>query len=108
MASVTLNGNHISDWDSFHAESQRAFGFPEFYGRNMSAWIDCLSYLRDDENMSKFRLFPNEMLRIEVSHSATLKQRMPEILDEVTFCIESINERYADYGEKPALELILN
>jgi hypothetical protein len=28
-------------------------------------------------------------------------------LREITFCIGGINERYEDYGEPPALELVL-
>ncbi|NMM25932.1 MAG: barstar family protein [Glaciimonas sp.] len=107
MPTVSLNGEAITNWEAFHNESQRMFGFPDFYGRNMNAWVDCMSYLRDDDNMSLFRLKPDEVLRIEVQHADFLRKQAPEILDDLTFCIEAINERYADYGEKPALELIL-
>ena len=64
MASAQIHGALIADWPSFHAESRRAFGFPEFYGATMDAWVDCLSYLRDEDGMSTFRLKPNETLRI--------------------------------------------
>lgn len=107
MALVQLNGAAITDWDRFHAESAVAFGFPDFYGHNMDAWIDCLSYLRDDDAMSSFHLQPDEVLRIELLQSAVLRQHTPEILQELEFCIAAINERYADYGEKPALQLVL-
>jgi hypothetical protein len=107
MAKVKLDGAQITDWDAFHSACQREFGFPDYYGRNMDAWVDCLSYLRDEEGMSKFHLAENEVLDIEIVHSAQLKQNQPEILDELTFCIEAINDRYADYGEKPALKLLL-
>ena len=107
MPTVSLNGDAIASWDAFHDESQRVFGFPEFYGRNMNAWVDCLCYLRDEDGMSQFRLEPDEVLRIEVQHAAHLRAQAPEILDDLAFCIEAINDRYADYGEKPALELVL-
>ena len=107
MTTVRLDGECIKDWESFHSECEREFGFPEFYGRNMDAWVDCLSYLRDEDGMTKFRLKPDEILQIEVSKAALLKQSAPEILDDLTFCIEAINERYEDYGEKPALKLVL-
>ena len=107
MPTVKLNGEAITNWEAFHNESQRVFGFPDFYGRNMNAWVDCLSYLRDDDGMSAFRLKPDEILRIEVQHADLLRKQAPEILDDLAFCIEAINDRYADYGEKPALELIL-
>jgi hypothetical protein len=107
MATVQLNGEAITDWDSFHKTCAAAFGFPEFYGRTMDAWVDCLSYLRDDENMTRFRLKPNEVLQITISHAESLRKNLPDLLEEVAFCIAGINERYDDYGEKPALELKL-
>lgn len=107
MAAIRLNGEAITDWPSFHDASKAAFGFPDFYGHNMNAWIDCLSYLRDEEGMTRFRLQPDETLRIEISNADLLRQKAPEILDELAFCVAAINERYEDYGEKPALELLL-
>ena len=107
MATVHLNGEQLTTWEEFHAQCQGAFGFPDFYGRNLDAFIDCLSYLRDDDGMSKFRLKPNEKLRIEVKQSEVLRQKAPDILAELAFCIDALNERYADYGELPALELAL-
>jgi hypothetical protein len=107
MARVELDGAALTDWDAFHAASKAAFGFPDFYGNNMDAWIDCLSYLRDDDAMSCFRLQPDEVLKIEVLHTEQLRQQAPQILAELDFCVTAINERYADYGEKPALQLVL-
>ncbi|MBC7499434.1 MAG: barstar family protein [Herminiimonas sp.] len=108
MATVELNGAVIVDATTFHAESRRAFGFPEFYGASMDAWIDCLSYLRDDDGMASVRLQSDEILTIVVRDSAAWRLADAELLDEVTFCVAMINERYADYGEKPALLLKLS
>ncbi|OYO31130.1 barstar family protein [Janthinobacterium sp. PC23-8] len=107
MATAILNGKAITDEASFHAQCVPAFGFPEFYGNSMDAWVDCLSYLRDDDNMSKFRLKPNEMLEIVVQDAESLQTQAPDLLEEVTFCVAGINERYEDYGEQPALKLTL-
>ena len=107
MATAILNGKDISDEASFHAQSVPAFGFPAFYGNSMDAWVDCLSYLRDDENMTQFRLKPNEVLEIVVQDAEAMKAQAPDLLEEITFCIAGINERYEDYGEKPALKLVL-
>ena len=107
MATAILNGKEITDEASFHAQCVPAFGFPAFYGNSMDAWVDCLSYLRDEDGMSKFRLKPNEVLEIVVQDADALKAQAPDLLEEVTFCIAGINERYEDYGEKPALKLIL-
>ena len=107
MATAVLNGKEITDEASFHAQCVQAFGFPAFYGNSMDAWVDCLSYLRDEDGMSKFRLKPNEALEIVVQDAESLKAQAPDLLEEVTFCIAGINERYEDYGEKPALKLTL-
>ncbi len=107
MASAELNGAVITGAESFHAESRRAFGFPEFYGNTMDAWVDCMSYLRDEDGMSKFRLKPNEVLEIVVKDAAKLREQAPDVLEELTYCVAGINERYEDYGEKPALVLKL-
>jgi RNAse (barnase) inhibitor barstar len=107
MASAELNGASILGWDTFHSECKQAFGFPEFYGHTMDAWVDCLSYLRDEDGMTKFMLAPNEVLEIVVKDAAAMRERVPDLLEEMTFCIAGINERYADYGEKPALALVL-
>ncbi|SHH55168.1 barstar family protein [Massilia sp. CF038] len=107
MASAELNGAAILGWDTFHSESRAAFGFPDFYANTMDAWVDSLSYLRDEDGMTRFRLKPNEVLEIVVKDAAQMRERVPDLLDEMTFCIAGINERYEDYGEKPALALVL-
>lgn len=107
MASVELDGAAIDGWDSFHAQCKAAFGFPDSYPNTLDAWLDCLSYLRDADGMTKFRLKPNELLEIVIKDSTLMRARVPDLLEEVTFCIAGINERYEDYGEKPALALVL-
>ena len=107
MPTVTLDGATITDWDAFHAQSRQIFGFPEFYGSTMDAWIDCLSYLRDDDGMSSIRLAPGAVLQIDILHAEAWRVAQPDILEEVIYCIAGINERYEDYGETPALRLNL-
>jgi RNAse (barnase) inhibitor barstar len=107
MAHVRLDGRLLYDWPSFHKESREKFGFPDFYGGNMDAWIDCLSGLRDDDGMSSILLGPDEILHIEVSYSASLHSRAPHILAALEDCIAAVNERYAEDGQSPALQIEL-
>jgi RNAse (barnase) inhibitor barstar len=107
MATAELNGAAIKDFDSFHAECKTAMGFPDSYGNTMDAWVDCLSYLRDDDSMSKFKLKPNELLEIVIKDAAAMQAAVPDIVEEITYCVAGLNERYEDYGEKPALKLTL-
>jgi len=107
MAVAELNGAAILDEASFHRQSRDAFGFPASYADSIDAWVDCMSYLRDDENMTRFRLAPDEVLEIVILDADKLKAQAPDLLEELVFCIGGINERYEDYGEQPALALVL-
>jgi len=107
MPAVRLDGSEITDWNAFHTACRTAFGFPDFYGCNMDAWIDCLSSLREDDGMSRFRLEGDDMLCIEVLHTDALRQQAPAILAALEDCTAEVNERYAESGEKPALALLL-
>lgn len=43
-ALVSIPADRILDWQSFHDVFAEAMGFPSYYGRNMDAWIDCMTY----------------------------------------------------------------
>lgn len=107
MAEVVLDAQLITDWESFHAECKRAFGFPPFYGGNMNAWIDCLTYLYEDDGMSRFVLQRGEQLHIRVWNTEALRRHEPEILQALVECTAFTNRRYRDVGEPPALVLEL-
>ena len=46
---VRINADLVTDWDSFHDIFKMTFGFPDFYGRNMNAWIGCMTDIDDKE-----------------------------------------------------------
>ena len=52
MATVKLETQQIRDWETFHSVCQQNLGFAAFYGRNMNAWIDCLTYLDEGDGAS--------------------------------------------------------
>jgi hypothetical protein len=107
MATVRLDGRRMFDRRGFHAESAAIFKFPDFYGNNMDAWIDALSYLRDaDGNIAGIALAEEETLVIEVCHSADLRHAAPEMREMLEDVVAAVNERYEDAGEKPALTLV--
>jgi Barstar (barnase inhibitor) len=45
MLRIRIDGSQLRDWHSFHSTFAGAFGFPDFCGRNMDAWIDCMTSL---------------------------------------------------------------
>jgi hypothetical protein len=108
MARVRLNSAVITDWPTFHAECQRALGFPEFYGANLVAWIDCMSYLREEvaAGMAGVALSADEILALEIPDAESLRRRVPEIVEALWDCVAFVNRRYTDGGELAALSLV--
>ena len=106
MATVRLDTSSISDWDSFHKTCREVFGFPDFYGMNMNAWIDCLTYLDEGDGMSRFHLAAGERLNIEVSDTKSFNARLPEIFDALVECSAFVNQRYLEAGKSPLLSLV--
>lgn len=108
MAHVRLDTAAVTDWPSFHTECRRALGFPDFYGANMDAWIDCLSYLRDEgaAGMAAVALAPDEVLVLEVPDAENFRVRLPEIAGGLWDCTAFVNRRYTDDGEAPAIALM--
>lgn len=92
---VRINGAQITDWQSFHAQCQQAFGFPDFYGCNMNAWIDCFSDLYDpNAGMTSFTLVRGEILTLVLNHAEAFRQRCPEQYMALLECAAFVNARY--------------
>ena len=103
---VTLDCDNITDWFSFHNEFARVFGFPDFYGRNMDAWIDCMTSLdAPDDMMSTVHCAPNSVMTIELKNSKSFKKRCPEQYDAVIECAAFVNWRRIEVGESAVLAL---
>lgn len=103
---VHLDGAQITSWDAFHDQSSAVFGFPDFYGRNLNAWIDCLTYVREGDGMSRFKL-PEASLVIEVANSREFRECAPEIFAAFMDCVAFVNQCQREAGEEPALQLLL-
>jgi len=107
MASAILDTRTIVDRDTFHAASRNAFGFPDFYGCNMDAWIDCLTYLDLGDGMSRYHLADGEILTVEVRDAEGFATRMPEQTLALVTATAAVNQRYAERGKPPMLALVL-
>ena len=84
----------------------QTFGFPDFYGRNMNAWIDCMSYLDDsDAGMSKVNVEIGEVLVICLSGGSNLRKRCPELFDALIDCSAFVNYRRIETGQQSILAI---
>jgi len=106
MTIVKIDALGISDWETFHDVFSAAFGFPEFYGRNMDAWIDCMTNLDDPtDGMTKVHCEPGSVLVLQLEHAKEFAQRCPEQYAAVVECTASVNWRRIETGEAPVLVL---
>lgn len=103
-----LQTRSITDWDSFHSVCAETLGFPDFYGCNMDAWIDCMTYLDDaGAGMTSITVAPGELFNLEVADSSDFQKRLPEIFQAFTECAAFVNWRRVEQGEQPVLALVL-
>lgn len=107
MAHVTLPAGEIHDFDTFHTVCARVLGFPSFYGRNMNAWIDCMTCVDDrGAGMTSVTVGKGEHLVMEIRGSMALKQRAPDVFDAFIECTAAVNERFVSDGEQPVIALV--
>ncbi len=105
---IRLQTKGITDWDSFHSVCAETLGFPGFYGRNIDAWIDCMTYL-DDANavVTAATVAPGELFHLEVADSMDFQKRLPEIFQAFIESAAFVNWRRVSQGERPVLALVL-
>ena len=105
---VVLPVEQITDWVSFHSVFRRVFGFPEFYGCNMNAWIDCMTSLdAPNDGLTAITVENGGMLTLRVDHAFEFKKRCPEQFDALIECSAFVNYRRVEVGEPPILALLL-
>ena len=103
---VSLDCKNIKDWDSFHDEFARVFGFPDFYGRNMDAWIDCITSLDSpDDGMSTVHCGVGTVLTLELENVKAFADRCPDQYQALIQCAAFVNWRRLEHGEPSVLAL---
>jgi RNAse (barnase) inhibitor barstar len=103
MKMVKIDCNVIKDWETFHQCFHETFGFPDFYGKNMNAWIDCMTRL--DEEFSAIQVATGTILTLQLENIKSLKERCPDMDDAIIECSAFVNYRRIEIGEKPILLL---
>jgi RNAse (barnase) inhibitor barstar len=106
MMLVRLDTRGITDWASFHDVFTEAFGFPGFYGRNMDAWIDCMTWLDDPSaEMTKVHAPPDGVVVLELEHVDDFVSRCPGQYEAIIDCVAFVNWRKIEAGESAVLAL---
>jgi len=103
---VRIESERIRDWETFHTVFAESFGFPAFYGRNMNAWIDCMTYLDDiGAGMTTVHCEPGRVVTLLLEHAAAFATRCPEQYAALVECAAFVNFRRLESGGTAVLAL---
>ncbi|MGE3802657.1 MAG: barstar family protein [Candidatus Kapaibacterium sp.] len=107
MQTVKIETRLISDWKSFHDLFRNILGFPEFYGENMDAWVDCLTYIDEPVGMTSLTVARGELLLMEIVEASEFSKRCADQFQALIECTAFVNKRRVDIGGNPVLALLL-
>lgn len=103
---IELNLKGISNIEDLHTLLAKIFGFPDFYGRNYAALVDCLTSIPyPEDGMTKIHLSNGDEY-IDIN----IKGIFNTSYDVVKFLLSAIvdvNNRRIFFHEKPFLRIIL-
>jgi RNAse (barnase) inhibitor barstar len=103
---VTVDGRQINDWQSFHDVFVVVLGLPPFYGRNMDAWIDCMTNLDDPTaGLSYVHAPEGGVVVLNIANARDMAKRVPEQYAALVECSAFVNWRRMERGAGPVLAL---
>ena len=106
MPIVRIDCRKIKGWASFHDVFAEEFGFPDFYGRNMDAWNDCMISLNDpSDGMTKVHGSPSDIVVLQLDHVDELARSWRIIYDAIVECTAFVNHSRIEQGASPVLAL---
>jgi hypothetical protein len=102
---VDVDLTSVRSWDDFHDTFARALGFPDFYGRNMAAWVDCMTRADYDEGMTGVVVEDGDILTLHLIGAERLRARAPDLYAAMIDWAAFVNWRRIDVGERPILAI---
>lgn len=99
---INISGDEIVDRDSFHKVFKEKFGFPDYYGNNMDAWIDCMTYIDDPDGTNgsiTFSKGQTVIIRMEKVRQFRHITQYSDFLE----CMAFVNSRRLEKGDPPIL-----
>ncbi|UIW20573.1 barstar family protein [Serratia entomophila] len=102
---IVTDFSEINIDNDFHDEMNRVFGFPDFYGNNFNAFVDCLNSLRfPDDGMTSLHLDKDEYLLIKINRIHSLPDG---IRYNFLLAIEAVNKGAVSFGDGALILLLL-
>lgn len=82
------------------------FGFPAYYGRNMDAWIDCMTWLDDpDAGMTTLEFLAGTPIVLALDNVSDMKRACPDAYAGLVECSAFVNFRRIESGYTPLILL---
>lgn len=100
IRTLRLDGRQLVDWPAFHDTFAQALGFPDFYGRNQDAWIDCMTRL-DEPGFCVNGLDAGRLLLLQIDTTGADAAILTALLEMSAF----VNHRRLQTGQAPILIL---
>lgn len=104
---IDVDFSGINSSLDLHHKLKSTFGFPDFYGNNVNALIDCLTDIRDTgelyEPMCNISLKKDELLGLRAKGFVQLDHY---VIKELLFAIEFLNNRLFLHHKIPTVCLI--
>ena len=102
---MVIDFKDVDTVDKMHKELKQAFGFPDFYGANFNALIDCLGDIRYPEYvMSKLSIGEDEMLSLTIKNFPYDDEL---IVNNFFYAIKCVNAKAILNEVSPSIHLIL-
>lgn len=105
---IPIDTSRVHDRSSFHDVFSEALGFPSWYGRNMDAWIDCVSSLDDPSFGNAVVCEPGQIVTLLLSDARGFRDRFPAGFMALVECAAFVNWRRMEGGEPTIIALAFN
>ena len=103
---LEIDFSSIETLEQMHNLLKKEFGFPDFYGKNVNALIDCWSELRavggPGETMCDFTLQKDEPLILQTKNLSSKKEI---IINHFLVAVEAVNRWEISHKAPPSLLL---
>lgn len=108
MATINIDLTQVNDWPSFHAVFARAMGFPDFYGKNMNAWEDCMMDISrpGQPGMTGLVVPPAEDIVLKLYGFIDFRNRVPEVCASFLDSTAHVNQTKVNIPSASKLNLL--
>lgn len=104
---IHLDLSQVKNWDTFHEMFKRELGFPDYYGKNMDAWIECIGDIHGDVGMTNLSLPYDTGLTLCFTHARFFKYKHPNIYKAIRECTDFANKSYIEHDYPGAAQIEL-